>query len=54
MYFNLTPVLEWCMMLCGSKNGYQKNPTLKEIGLCVQIVISFLIVNIIGGTYMTN
>ena len=30
-----TPVFEWCVVTCGSKNQYQKDTCLKETGLKV-------------------
>lgn len=44
------------MVRCGSKSGYQKDMSLKEIGECAQNLITTLgsIGNIIeGGTCMT-
>jgi hypothetical protein len=32
-------VFYWNVVWCGSKNGYQKNMCLKEIGLCAQSMI---------------
>ena len=28
-----TPIFEWCMVRCGSKNGHQKTHVFKKIGL---------------------
>ena len=46
-----TPVCEWYLVWCGSKNGYQKDMCLIEIGLCAQIMITILssIFKIFGG-----
>ena len=46
-----TAIFEWCVVGCGSKNGYQKNMCLKEIGLHAQNLLTILgsIINIIGG-----
>ena len=54
-YLNWTPIFEWCVVRCGSKNGYQKDMCLKEIGLHAQNMIIILdsIVNVIGETFMT-
>ena len=57
-YFNQTPIFELYTVLCGSKNGYQKDMCLKEIGFCAQSMITILcsinsIINIIGRSYMT-
>jgi hypothetical protein len=51
-----TPILEWYVVRCGSKNKYLKDMCIKKIGLHVQIVITTLgsIVNIIKETYMTT
>ena len=52
---NKTPLFEWYMVRCGSKNGYQKDTCLKETGLHVQsmIIIPGFIVNMTVDTYMT-
>ena len=48
-----TPIVEWDVVKCGSKNGCQKDTCSKEVGLClfkiVRIVLSS-IVNSIGDT----
>ena len=44
-YLNQTHVFEWYVGRCGSKNGYQEDICLKEIGLCAKNMI-----NIIGST----
>ena len=31
-----TPVIEWYVVWCGTKNGYQKGMCLKEVGLHAQ------------------
>ena len=50
-----TSIFEWYVVLHGSKNVYQKDTCLKEIGLHVQNMMTILssIANIIEGTYMT-
>jgi hypothetical protein len=50
-----TPIFEWCVVRCGSKNGNQKEMCLEEIGQRAQNMLSFLgfIFNIIWGTHMT-
>ena len=52
-YLNRTPILEWFVVWCGSKNKYQKDMCLKEIGLHPQnmVIILNLIININGGLY---
>jgi hypothetical protein len=52
-YLNGTPIFEWWVVRCRSKNKYQKDMCLKEARLCAQILLAILgsIVNIIGGTY---
>ena len=36
-YLNRTPIIEWYVVRCGSKNGYQKGIIrLKELGLHAQ------------------
>ena len=51
-YFDWTPLFEWYVVRCSSKNGDQKDMCLKEIGLHAQNMITILgsIVNISGGT----
>jgi hypothetical protein len=53
---NWTPIVEWCVVKCGSKNGYPKDMCLEKIGLCAQNSMAFLgsTINIIGGIYMTT
>ena len=47
---NWTPIFEWYVIRCGSKNKYQKYTCLKEMGLRAQIItILGSIVNIIGS-----
>ena len=48
-YLTQTPIFEWCMVRCGSKNEHQRNMCSKEIGLCAEnfITIPGSIVNII-------
>ena len=36
-----TPVFEWCVVRCGSKNEYQKNICLKETGLEVLKIANY-------------
>ena len=50
-----TPIFEWYMVMCESKNGHQKHMCLKQIGPCAQNMPTILgsMVNMIGGTYMT-
>jgi hypothetical protein len=53
-----TPIIiEWYIVRCGSKNGYQKHMCLKVIGLFDQNILTILgsiVVYMIGGTYMTT
>jgi hypothetical protein len=37
-----TPIIEWYVVWCGSKNGYRKTMLWKEIGLHAQNVITIL------------
>ena len=49
-----TPLFEWYLVMCGSKNGHQKYMCLKEIGLCAQHVLNHSSLNDqhdLGGTY---
>ena len=50
-----TPIFEWYVVRCGSKNGCQKCMCLKGTRLHSQNMLSMLgsIINIIGRTYMT-
>jgi len=41
-YADWTPVFEWYVVKCGSRNGHQKDVCLKEIRLCVQSMITIL------------
>ena len=53
---NWTPIFEWCVVRCESKNKHQEVMCLIEIALHAQslLVILGLIANMIGGTYMIN
>jgi hypothetical protein len=57
-YFYWTLVFEWYVVRCGSKNKYQKNMCLKEIGLRAQnmllIISSRVNINGKGETCMTK
>ena len=57
-FLHWEPFSEWYAVGCSSKNGYQKDVYLKEIGLHVQNVIIILSsrINIIGGggTFMST
>ena len=48
-----TPIVEWYVVWCDSKNGYQNRTRLDVIGLWVQNMIIILdsMVNIIGDLY---
>ena len=35
IYLNWTPIFEWCVVRCKSKNGHHKVTCLKEIELCL-------------------
>ena len=51
-YLKQTPIFEWCVLRCGSKNGHQKDIMhFKEIGLRAQNLLTILgsIFNMIGG-----
>ena len=56
LFFVWTPLCVWYVVGCGSKNGYQKDAHLKEIGLRVQnmIIVMGSIINMFGETYMTT
>ena len=34
-YLSLSPILEWCMVMCEPKNGYQKDACLERKLDCV-------------------
>lgn len=36
-----TPVIEWYVIRCGSKDGYAEDICKKRIGLCAQIITTF-------------
>jgi hypothetical protein len=40
-YLIQTHVIEWYVVWCGSKNGYQKYMCLKKIGVCSKYVNHF-------------
>ena len=46
-----TPIFDWCVVRCGSKNEHQKDLYFKEIGLRAQNVLTILCLkaNITGG-----
>ena len=46
------PKFEWFVLWCGSKNGYQKDICLKEIGLHAHITMTIL--NLIANTIAGN
>ena len=50
-YCNETPIIKWYVVKCGSKNGYQKDMSLKDIELYAQNLLIILgsIFNIIEG-----
>ena len=50
-YWKQTPIFKWYVVKCGSKNGYQKDMSLKDIELFAQNLLIILgsIFNIIGG-----
>ena len=50
-----SPIFEWYVVWCGTKNGYQKYICFEEVGLRDQNMITILDsrINIIEGTYMT-
>ena len=37
-----TPIFEWYVVRCGSKNGHHNIMCLQEIGLCAQNMLSIL------------
>ena len=41
-HLNRTLIFEWHVLWCGFKKGYEKDMCLKEIGPCVQIMITIL------------
>ena len=41
-YLNWTPIFEWCVVRCGSKNRCQKDMFSKDVGLHAQNMINFL------------
>ena len=54
LFYDWIPVFEWCVVRYSSKNSHQKYICLKEVGQCVQNLLSILvaIVNIFWGTYI--
>ena len=55
-YLDWTPIFGWYVVWYGSKNKYQKNISLKEIGLYVDNLMTILgsMVNTIERTYITH
>jgi len=41
-YCNETPIIKWYVVKYGSKNGYQKDMSLKDIELCAQNLLIIL------------
>jgi hypothetical protein len=53
-YLNQTPIFDWYVIRCGSKNKYQKDMCLKESELHAQNMITILgsiVINIMGDVY---
>ena len=50
-YLRRTLIFEWYVVWCGSKNKYQKDTCLKEIGLHAQNMITIVasIIDLLGG-----
>ena len=36
-YLSKTPIFEWCVAMCGSKSGHQKNVLLKKLEYVLNI-----------------
>ena len=55
-FLNWTPRFDWYVVQYGSKNKHHTYTCLKEIRLCLQILITtlHLIMNTIGRTYVLN
>ena len=50
---NRTPIFEWYVVWCGSKNRYQRHVFIKDWIACSNMMTSLdSVVNIIEGTYM--
>ena len=51
-----TPIFEWSVVRCGSKNWHQKDMLLNDIGLRAHHMVTILgsIVKMVGRTYMTT
>ena len=60
LILNRTPIFSLCVIGCGSKDGYLEHTCSKEIGRCVQNLLTVLcsIANLIRGgggrTYIEN
>jgi hypothetical protein len=42
IYLKWTPIFEWCVVRCKSKNGHHKATCLKEIELCLLCLLIIL------------
>ena len=50
-----TPIFEWYVVRCASKNGYQKNMFRRDWTMCSKYENQYrLNTHKIGGTYMTT
>ena len=56
-YLKWTPIIEWCVVWCESKNRSQKDTCSKEIGLHVQnmrIILGLIVIWLGGSTWPLN
>ena len=42
-YLKQTPIFEWCVVRCGSKNGHQKGICFKDWTTCSKFVDRFML-----------
>ena len=51
-----TPLFEWYVVRCGSKNWHQNDLYLNETGMRAQNMLTILgsLINVIDGAYMTT
>ena len=48
-HFQQTPIFEWCVVRCGSKNAHHKKHVFEEFGLCTFSILGLLVDIILGG-----
>ena len=54
IFCNWTPIFEWYVVRCSSKNGYQTNMCFRKIQLCAQSMITKFLLRAKGGETHMN